>query len=272
MTELAKVREAAAYVEKQTSLRPRVGLILGSGLGALADEMDDATFITYPSIPNFPESTVPGHKGRLAVGKLEGTPVYAMQGRFHFYEGYPMEQVVRPVRTMARLGVDTIIVTNAAGGVNESFSAGDLMLITDHINMFGTNPLIGPNEEEFGVRFPDMTEAYDPTLRELALDVAKEQGLSLRQGVYMGLTGPSFETPAEIRAFRTLGADAVGMSTVPEVIVARHLGVRVLGISCISNMAAGVLPEPLNHEDVIRVTAHAGAAFGRLVRGIVARL
>lgn len=272
MTELRRVREAAEFVAAQTSLRPKVAIILGSGLGGLADEMQDATAIPYTTIPHFPESTVPGHKGRFVVGKLAGTPVYAMQGRFHYYEGYAMEQVVRPVRVMAQLGVETLIVTNAAGGVNEAFSAGDLMLIVDQINMFGTNPLIGPNEEEFGPRFPDMTEAYDKNLRELALQVAAEQGIKLQQGVYMGLSGPSFETPAEIRAFRLLGADAVGMSTVPEVIAARHLGLRVLGISCISNMAAGVLPEPLTHEDVMKVTAQVGGTFGALVKGIVARL
>lgn len=272
MSELLRVREAAEYVAGRTELRPEVGLILGSGLGGLADEMEDATAIPYPSIPHFPASTVPGHKGRLVVGRLAGTPVYAMQGRFHFYEGYAMEQVVRPVRVMARLGVRILIVTNAAGGVNESFNPGDLMLIVDHINMFGTNPLIGPNEEEFGVRFPDMTEAYDKELRALAEEVARERGLTLRQGVYMGLSGPVFETPAEIRAWRTLGADAVGMSTVPEVIAARHMDVRVLGISCISNMAAGILPEPLTHEDVIKVTARAAGDFGGLVKGIVARL
>lgn len=272
MTELQRVREAAEYVASQTDLRPAVGLILGSGLGGLADEMEDATAISYPNIPHFPASTVPGHKGQLVVGKLAGTPVYAMQGRFHFYEGYPMEQVVRPVRVMAQLGVKTIVVTNAAGGVNESFTAGDLMLITDHINMFGTNPLIGPNEEEFGPRFPDMTEAYDKELRALAAQVAEEQGLKLQQGVYMGFSGPTFETPAEIRMARLLGADAVGMSTVPEVITARHLGVRVLGISCISNMAAGILPEPLTHEDVMKVTARVKETFGTLVKGIVAKL
>ncbi|MFS8524806.1 MAG: purine-nucleoside phosphorylase, partial [Limnochordales bacterium] len=184
MSELLRVREAAEYVAGRTELRPEVGLILGSGLGGLADEMEDATAIPYPSIPHFPASTVPGHKGRLVVGRLAGTPVYAMQGRFHFYEGYAMEQVVRPVRVMARLGVRILIVTNAAGGVNESFNPGDLMLIVDHINMFGTNPLIGPNEEEFGVRFPDMTEAYDKELRALAEEVARERGLTLRQGVY----------------------------------------------------------------------------------------
>lgn len=272
MTELMRVQEAAAYVAGRSALRPEVGLILGSGLGGLADQIGDATVIPYSSIPHFPESTVPGHKGQLVVGTLAGTPVYAMQGRFHYYEGHPMEHVVRPVRTMARLGVKTVVVTNAAGGVNESFAAGDLMLITDHINMFGTNPLIGPNEEEFGERFPDMTNAYDDHLRALAVDVAKRQGLSLRQGVYTGVPGPAFETPAEIRAFRVLGTDAVGMSTVPEVIVARHLGLRVLGISCISNMAAGILPEPLTHADVIKVTARVSQDFCELVKGIVSEL
>lgn len=272
MTELERVHQAAESVAGRTTLRPEIGLILGSGLGGLADQMEDATPIPYSSIPHFPESTVPGHKGRFVVGTLAGTPVCAMQGRFHFYEGYPMEQVVRPVRVMARLGVRTIIVTNAAGGVNESFAPGDLMLINDHINMFGTNPLVGPNEEQFGVRFPDMTEAYDARLRALALEVAEGQGLTVRQGVYLGVSGPSFETPAEIRAFRALGADAVGMSTVPEVITARHLGLRVLGISCISNMAAGILPEPLTHADVIKVTARAAEAFGRLVTGVISKL
>lgn len=272
MTELERVREAADYVSKRSALRPEIGIILGSGLGGLADQMDDVTAIPYSSIPHLPKSTVPGHKGRFVIGKLAGKPVYAMQGRFHYYEGYTMEQVVRPVRMMARLGVRTLVVTNAAGGVNESFSPGDLMLITDHINMFGTNPLIGPNEEQFGVRFPDMTRAYDEQLRTLALDTAARLGLTLRQGVYMGLSGPVFETPAEIRAFRILGADAVGMSTVPDVIAARHLGLRVLGLSCISNMAAGILPEPLTHEDVMKVTARAGDAFGRLVSAIISKL
>lgn len=272
MTELQRVREAAAYIANKTALRPQVGLILGSGLGGLAEEIEDATILPYGDIPHFPQSTVPGHKGRLVIGRLAGAPVVAMQGRFHYYEGYSMEQVVRPVRVMAQLGVKTLIVTNAAGGVNESFSPGDLMLIVDHINLFGTNPLIGPNEEAFGPRFPDMTEAYDKRLRALALQAAEELGIRLQQGVYMGLSGPTYETPAEIRAFRVLGADAVGMSTVPEVIAARHLGLRVLGISCVTNMAAGILPEPLSHEDVVRVSAEVGPKFSALIKAILAKL
>jgi len=272
VTELQRVREAAAYIANKTALRPQVGLILGSGLGGLAEEIEDATILPYGDIPHFPQSTVPGHKGRLVIGRLAGAPVVAMQGRFHYYEGYSMEQVVRPVRVMAQLGVKTLIVTNAAGGVNESFSPGDLMLIVDHINLFGTNPLIGPNEEAFGPRFPDMTEAYDKRLRALALQAAEEVGIRLQQGVYMGLSGPTYETPAEIRAFRVLGADAVGMSTVPEVIAARHLGLRVLGISCVTNMAAGILPEPLSHEDVVRVSAEVGPKFSALIKAILAKL
>jgi purine nucleotide phosphorylase/purine nucleoside phosphorylase I, inosine and guanosine-specific len=272
VTELQRVREAAAYIANKTALRPQVGLILGSGLGGLAEEIEDATILPYGDIPHFPQSTVPGHKGRLVIGRLAGAPVVAMQGRFHYYEGYSMEQVVRPVRVMAQLGVKTLIVTNAAGGVNESFSPGDLMLIVDHINLFGTNPLIGPNEEAFGPRFPDMTEAYDKRLRALALQAAEELGIRLQQGVYMGLSGPTYETPAEIRAFRVLGADAVGMSTVPEVIAARHLGLRVLGISCVTNMAAGILPEPLSHEDVVRVSAEVGPKFSALIKAILAKL
>ncbi|MFO7265906.1 MAG: purine-nucleoside phosphorylase [Bacillota bacterium] len=269
---MQRVREAAAYIANKTALRPQVGLILGSGLGGLAEEIEDATILPYGDIPHFPQSTVPGHKGRLVIGRLAGAPVVAMQGRFHYYEGYSMEQVVRPVRVMAQLGVKTLIVTNAAGGVNESFSPGDLMLIVDHINLFGTNPLIGPNEEAFGPRFPDMTEAYDKRLRALALQAAEELGIRLQQGVYMGLSGPTYETPAEIRAFRVLGADAVGMSTVPEVIAARHLGLRVLGISCVTNMAAGILPEPLSHEDVVRVSAEVGPKFSALIKAILAKL
>jgi len=272
VTELQRVREAAAYIANKTALRPQVGLILGSGLGGLAEEIEDATILPYGDIPHFPQSTVPGHKGRLVIGRLAGAPVVAMQGRFHYYEGYSMEQVVRPVRVMAQLGVKTLIVTNAAGGVNESFSPGDLMLIVDHINLFGTNPLIGPNEEAFGPRFPDMTEAYDKRLRALALQAAEELGIRLQQGVYMGLSGPTYETPAEIRAFRVLGADAVGMSTVPEVIAARHLGLRVLGLSCVTNMASGILPEPLSHEDVVRVSAEVGPKFSALIKAILAKL
>jgi len=272
MTELERVRAAAAYLAERVPLRPKVGLILGSGLGQLADRIEDAAAVPYGEIPHFQSSTVAGHRGRLVAGLLAGTAVWAMQGRVHYYEGYTMADVVRPVRVMRELGVTTLVVTNAAGGLNPAFRPGDLMLITDHINFFGTNPLIGPNEDAFGPRFPDMTNAYDPELRALAKAVAAEAGLPLQEGVYLGLSGPSFETPAEIRAFRILGADAVGMSTVPEVIAARHMGVRVLGISCITNLAAGLQPEPLSHEEVMETTARAAGNFARLVMGIVARL
>lgn len=269
---MQRIVYAVRFIENASPLRPKVGLILGSGLGALADDMDEKVVVPYGDIPHFPVSTVAGHKGNLVIGKLAGTPAFAMQGRFHYYEGHTMEDVVLPVRVMARLGVETFVITNAAGGLNEKFEPGDLMLIRDHINMFGTNPLLGPNVDELGPRFPDMTNAYDENLRALAREAAKELGIGLQEGVYMGLTGPTYETPAEIKAFRVLGADAVGMSTVPEAIVARHMGVKVLGISCISNMAAGMLPEPLSHDDVVAVTGRIARSFGSLVTAVVGRL
>lgn len=269
---MERIEAAARFVRQTTPTEPKVGLILGSGLGGLAEELEDAVVVSYEDIPHFPRSTVEGHKGNLVIGRLAGTAVFAMQGRFHYYEGYSLADVVLPVRTMARLGVETFVITNAAGGINESFAPGDLMLIQDHINLTGTNPLLGPNIEPLGPRFPDMTNAYDPELRALAQKVAEELDITLQTGVYMGLTGPTYETPAEIRAFRLLGADAIGMSTVPEVIVARHMGRKVLGISCISNMAAGMLPEPLSHDEVVEVTGRSAAAFRRLVTGIVAKL
>jgi len=272
MTELERVRAAAAHVAQRAAMRPRVGMILGSGLGILADQMEGAVSLAYSEIPHFPSSTVPGHRGRLVAGRLTGTPVWAMQGRVHFYEGYSMADVVRPVRVMRELGVTTLIVTNAAGGLNPAFSAGDLMLIADHINLLGTNPLIGPNEDAFGPRFPDMTSAYDPELRRLARGVAEQEGLRLQEGIYACVSGPSYETPAEIRALRILGADAVGMSTVPEVIAARHMGMRVLGISCITNLAAGISPHPLSHDEVVETGARVARDFARLMTGIVARL
>lgn len=272
MTERERVRSAAAYVAERVALRPKVGLVLGSGLGQVADRIEDAVAVSYADIPHLQASTVQGHRGRLVAGRLNGTAVWAMQGRVHYYEGYTMADVVRPVRVLRELGVTTLIVTNAAGGLNPGFQPGDLMLISDHINFFGANPLIGPNDDAFGPRFPDMTNAYDPELRALAKAVAEEAGLVLREGVYLGVSGPSYETPAEIRAFRILGADAVGMSTVPEVIAARHMGVRVLGISCITNLAAGLQPEPLSHEEVMETTVRAAGNFARLVLGIVARL
>lgn len=264
-----KTKEAAQAISKRGGVQPKIGLILGSGLGVLANEIQEAQVIPYDDIPHFPVSTVEGHAGQLVIGKLESQPVVAMQGRFHFYEGYGMKEVTFPIRVMREMGVETLIVTNASGGINESFHAGDLMLIRDHINFTFTNPLIGSNHPEWGVRFPDMSQAYDPAYRQLAYRVAEAHDVKLEEGVYVGFTGPTYETPAEIRMCRRLGADAVGMSTVPEVIVARHAGIRVLGISCITNMAAGILPQPLSHDEVMETAEQAKPKFIRLVKGIV---
>ncbi|MBZ5750424.1 purine-nucleoside phosphorylase [Metabacillus rhizolycopersici] len=267
-----QIKEAANYVKVKFNDTPKVGLILGSGLGVLADEIEQSVKIPYDEIPNFPVSTVEGHAGQLVFGTLKGAKVVAMQGRFHFYEGYSLDKVTAPVRVMKELGVETLIVTNAAGGINESFEAGDLMLITDHINNMGANPLIGPNDSNIGVRFPDMSESYNLNLREMAKSSANELNIKLQEGVYVGNTGPSYETPAEIRALRTLGGDAVGMSTVPEVIVAKHAGLNVLGISCISNMAAGILNQPLSHDEVIETTEKVRVNFLNLVKSIVEKI
>ncbi|KHF41742.1 purine nucleoside phosphorylase [Halalkalibacter okhensis] len=263
------ITETASYLQEKMGENPTIGLILGSGLGVLADEIQNPVKVPYSEIPNFPVSTVAGHAGQLVFGMLEGKQVVAMQGRFHFYEGYSMDVVTFPVRVMKALGVEQIIVTNAAGGVNESYEPGNLMIIKDQINNMGQNPLIGPNDEAFGVRFPDMSSAYSERLRALARTQAEKINISVQEGVYVGNTGPSYETPAEIRMLRTLGADAVGMSTVPEVIVARHAGLEVLGISCISNMAAGILPQPLTHDEVIETTEMVKSNFLSLVKAIV---
>ncbi len=247
-------------------------LILGSGLGVLADLIEAAVVLKYEDIPHFPVSTVEGHAGELISGTIQGKSVILMKGRFHGYEGYGPETVSFPVRVMKQLGVHTLVVTNAAGGVNTGYEVGDLMLIKDHINMTSRNPLIGPNLSELGVRFPDMSEAYSRRLRELAHQVAYEQDIRLQEGVYFGLSGPSYETPAEIRMIRILGGDAVGMSTVPEVIVARHAGLEVLGFSCISNMAAGILDQPLSHEEVMETTEKVRQKFLNLLLGIISRL
>jgi purine-nucleoside phosphorylase len=268
----AAIEKAASYLKEKFPKTPQIGLILGSGLGVLADEIENAVKIPYHEIPEFPVSTVEGHAGQLVYGELQGATVLAMQGRFHYYEGYSFEKVTFPVRVMKALGIEQLIVTNAAGGVNESFNPGDLMIITDHINNMGGNPLIGPNDPSLGVRFPDMTEAYSKRLRNLAKDVAAKLNLKVQEGVYFGNTGPSYETPAEIRMIRTLGGDAVGMSTVPEVIVARHAQMEVLGISCISNMAAGILDQPLTHDEVIETTERVKADFLRFVKAIVAEM
>lgn len=261
--------ETKAFLQERMNGTPEIGLILGSGLGVLADEIENPVAIPYEDIPHFPVSTVEGHAGQLVFGDLEGKRVVAMQGRFHFYEGYSMEQVTFPVRVLKLIGVETLIVTNAAGACNENFNPGDLMIITDHINFFGTSPLIGKNANEFGTRFPDMSEAYDKQLMKLTEQVASDLGLNVQKGVYFGNTGPTYETPAEVRMARLLGGDVVGMSTVPEVIVARHSDMRVLGISCVSNMAAGILDQPLNHEEVIETTERVRQDFLSLVRGTI---
>ncbi|WP_455661288.1 purine-nucleoside phosphorylase [Pradoshia sp.] len=269
---LNKVNEAAAFILEKAGQKPELGLILGSGLGVLADEIENPIAIPYNEIPHFPVSTVEGHKGQLVIGTLSGKIVAAMQGRFHYYEGYSMQEVTFPVRVMKAMGMSHILVTNAAGGVNESFKPGDLMIIADHINYMGANPLIGPNEKDFGPRFPDMSSAYTKELVKLAEDIAQKENINVKKGVYIGFTGPTYETPAEVRMARILGGDAVGMSTVPEVIVAAHGGMKVLGISCITNMAAGILDQPLSHEEVIETTEMVKSTFLSFVKRIVAEM
>ena len=270
-------QEAFAYIREHTQRRPMVGIILGSGLSSLASSVSQADVIAYPSIPHFSPSTVQGHTGQLVLGELEGRSVVVMQGRLHFYEGYTMQQVTFPVRVIRLLGAETLIVTNASGGLNSQWRPGDLMLISDHLNlvgMTGSNPLIGANDESFGPRFPDMSQAYDPALRELARRVAADEGLPLREGVYACLSGPSFETPAEVRFLRAAGADAVGMSTAPEVTVARHMGMRVLGVSGISNVHGSdrSAPRKTTHDEVLEVSKVIAPRLGVLVRGVLKRL
>ena len=269
---IKKFEETKKYIKGAKTNEPEVGIILGSGLGFLVEEIQNPILLPYNDIPHFPVTTVEGHKGQLAIGKFENKNVVMMQGRFHYYEGYSMEDVVYPVRVMGQLGIKNLIITNAAGGVNVGFKPGDLMLIEDHINLMGTNPLIGPNISQFGERFPDMSEAYNLGLRELAVATAKDMAINVHKGVYAGVTGPNYETPAEIRYLRAIGADAVGMSTVPEVIAANHMGINILGISCITNMAAGVLPEKLNHDEVVETANKAKDTFIKLVKGVVGRL
>ncbi|TCZ77493.1 purine-nucleoside phosphorylase [Paenibacillus albiflavus] len=267
-----QILEAAASIAKITDIKPQIGLILGSGLGILADLIENPIVINYKDIAHFPVSTVEGHAGELVIGEVKGKQVVMMKGRFHQYEGYGVDTVTFPIRVMKQLGVETLIVTNAAGGINTSFEPGDLMVITDHLNMTGNNPLIGPNDPELGDRFPDMSTAYTRELRQLALQVAEAQNFAIREGVYAGLLGPTYETPAEIRMLRTLGADVVGMSTVSEVIVARHAGLKVLGFSCVSNMAAGILDQPLSHAEVMETTERVKAKFLNLVLGVIEKL
>jgi purine-nucleoside phosphorylase len=266
---LNEISEAVRFIKGKISLEPRIGLVLGSGLGAFAESLDQATAIPYGQIPHFPASTAIGHKGELVVGLSQGVPVAVMSGRIHYYEGYSLQQVVFPIRVLGKLGVKSVVMTNAAGSVNVDFRPGELMIIEDHINYMGGNPLIGPNDEALGLRFFDMSEAYDPELRQVAERACQQAGVPVHRGVYIAFTGPSYETPAEIRMARAVGADAVGMSTVPEVIAAQHMGLRVLGISCITNMAAGVLKQKLDHREVLevgeRVKAGLMDVLGRIV-------
>lgn len=267
--EFVRAETAAKFIQKQTRLRPKIALVLGSGLGAFADEFAQATKIPYSKIPHYPRSTAIGHAGQLVIGTVEGVEVAGMQGRVHLYEGYSAKELAFPIRVFARMGVKAIILTNAAGGVKREFIEGRLVVISDHINLLGVNPLAGPNEDNFGVRFPDMTAAYDKRFRELTLAEGRLLGINLGEGVYAAVAGPSYETPAEVRYLRNIGADLVGMSTVPEVIAARHSGLRVLGISCVTNAAAGVLDQPLDHKDVLETAERMKGQFTGLLRAVI---
>ncbi len=267
-----RLSAAAEWLRERLPHPPLVGVILGSGLGDFADGVDEAVVLPYGKIPGFPASAVVGHAGALVAGKVHGVPTVVLSGRVHFYEGHPMASVVFPARVLGLLGCRTVIVTNAAGGIDTSFRSGNLMLIEDHVNAFGTNPLVGANEEDLGPRFPDMSDAYRKDLRAIALAVARRERVVLKKGVYVGVHGPSYETPAEIRAFRRWGAHAVGMSTVPEVIALNQMGVGVIGISCITNMAAGVLKKPLVHTEVLETTQRVKGEFVRLLTALVRAL
>lgn len=269
---MERIEKAVASIRKQSSLVPRVAGVLGSGLGYLADEIDVEAVIPYENIAEFPRPSVEGHQGKLVLGYVGTMPVALLSGRVHYYEGLTPEEVVLPVRVLQSLGAETLLLTNASGGIRPDLAAGDLMLIEDHINFTGYNPLVGPNFTSMGPRFPDMTEAYTLSLRKLALQVADDIGCELKTGVYLGLSGPSYETPAEIRMFASWGADTVGMSTVPEVIAARHLGMKVLAISCVANPAAGLADGELSHEEVTLMVASKREIFGQLVREILKRL
>ena len=266
------ILDAAQYIESRISGAPRVGVVLGSGLGAFADEVEQAIVLPYASIPGWPHSTAVGHAGKLVIGNIAGVPVAVMAGRAHLYEGYTQAQATFGVRVLNRVGVKSMIFTNAAGGINLKYGQGALVMISDHINLQGSNPLIGPNDESFGPRFPDMSEAYSKVYRETARQCAAGLNIPLEEGVYAALTGPSYETPAEIRYLRTIGADLVGMSTVPEVIVANHAGMKVLAISCVTNMAAGILDQKINHEEVLETGMRVREAFVQLLKAVLPRL
>jgi purine-nucleoside phosphorylase len=267
-----RAEHAARTIRARWDEDARIALVLGSGLGAFADDLQDAVSIPYAELPGFARSTVEGHAGRLVLGKVENVPLVVMQGRFHYYEGYAFEQVVFPIRVFGLMGIKALVLTNAAGGINVAFDQGALMVISDHLNLMGESPLRGPNDERFGPRFPDMSEVYARDYQETAVDEARSIGIELRRGIYAALSGPSYETPAEVRMLRTLGADAVGMSTVPEAIIARQMGVKVLGLSCITNLAAGVHDEPINHNDVIETGARVHATFKELLRRVIPKI
>jgi purine-nucleoside phosphorylase len=264
-----RAEHATRIIRSRIAVEPRIALVLGSGLGGFADDFDEAVAIPYEDIPGFVRSTAQGHAGRLVIGKVDSIPVVAMQGRVHYYEGYSLEEVTFPVRVFNLLGIKTLVLTNAAGGINVQLTQGALMVISDHVNLMGVNPLRGANDERFGPRFPDMSSVYSHELQELVVAEARAINVEVRRGVYGGLSGPSYETPAEIHLLRNLGADAVGMSTVPEAIVARHMGMEVLGISCITNMAAGISDEPINHEEVMATGIRVRATFTELLQRVI---
>lgn len=268
----ARAEHAARTIRARTTEEARIALVLGSGLGGFVDELDESIVIPYGEIPGFSASTAEGHAGRLVIGKVDNVPVMAMQGRVHFYEGYSLEEVTFPIRTFKLLGIKTLVLTNAAGGINVQLSQGALMVISDHLNLMGVNPLRGVNDERFGPRFPDMSEVYSRKLQEAATEEARSLGIDVRRGIYVALTGPSYETPAEIHMLRSFGADAVGMSTVPEAIVARQMGMDVLGISCITNMAAGISDQPIDHGEVMQTGKNVKSTFAQLLRGLIVRL
>ncbi|MGO9641033.1 MAG: purine-nucleoside phosphorylase [Candidatus Acidiferrales bacterium] len=270
--DFARAERAAKFIRARTKLRPKIALVLGSGLGGFADGLREATHIDYAKIPYFPRSTAIGHAGRLVHGKAGDVPVAVMQGRVHFYEGYSQREVIFPMRVLARLGIRAVILTNAAGGINREYKQGCLVVLRDHINLQGTNPLIGPNDPRFGVRFPDLTSVYSKAYQQFALEEGKRLGIEISQGVYAALTGPSYETPAEIRYLRSIGADLAGMSTVPEVIAAAHLGIGVLGISCVTNMAAGILDQPITAEEVLETGERVKSQFVALLNAVISRI
>jgi purine-nucleoside phosphorylase len=271
MHKTADIKEAVSYIQTLTNKKPTIGIILGSGLGPFADTLQNAVHIPYDDIPHFTKSAAVGHANELVIGEVGGKTIVAMKGRFHYYEGCTLDQVTFPVRVMKMLGIEKLIITNACGAINTDFVPGDLMLITDHINLTGNNPLLGPNNSELGVRFLDLSDTYSKKLRKTVLDIAGDLNITLKQGVYAWWSGPTYETPAEIRMMRIMGADAVGMSTVPEAIIARHSGIETIGISCLTNMACGILDQPLGHEEVIETAERVKATFLNLVTEIIAR-